>query len=563
MIPHLTKHYTMPLADWISIALNRERLEAAAAAIRKGAPLDQQLLGATEGNRRYLLKILDEEVTRQFKDQYQPLVQIISNSIDARPTDVNEKYAVETRLRFGGHFTTSDEGRSMSLEEILTLLIIPFNSNKDPGKDIGRFGVGFLSTLNYCLQNPGESEVRVAAHTGSESYMAVFSSGSSEVAGLNLSITPHKARRNRHGTTVEISSCIRHRNVAERYIAGHFAEFSPRRAIIRVNKRQINKEFKGTAYYQPQRFILRGTEVSQSVGVVIHHTRDFDGRIYSYGQMLLTSQGVKIITKEISSANIKVDLPPAVLLVEGRDEFKQDANYRAAIETVFGILAGHITRQRSDTNTLAALRDMVPSIATALGITKPEYIPHFNDVFAALFSGQKYIAPAGYYNRLRQFFGPEAASAIYPASLLGHAFWQLKFEHIGTFIREHAQEKHTTNFRSLSNSSYTRSIYYNSEPAQTNPVLAGLISTKTFEFALKHVPDKLQGISGGVECLLVDAGTSGASPFMALPGKLYINLAHPCFKSDGLINRYTACQRLAEAITDNEEKAEQQLWGRR
>ena len=148
--------YDLPLSSWISIALHKDTLSSALEAIRSNKPLEDSL-DEKPDNRRYIEKILKEEVINQFSEQSRPLLEIILNSIDAKEHDeYKDNYSIKVQVGVG-KFVSKDNGRGMSLDEILRLLIIPSNNCK-PGMKLRRnsllafpLGKGRKSLIGHSL----------------------------------------------------------------------------------------------------------------------------------------------------------------------------------------------------------------------------------------------------------------------------------------------------------------------------------------------------------------------------------------------------------------------------
>ena len=133
--------YDLPLTSWISLCLNRKRLDEIIEKVNNGQPLGEIEHAVING--KYIEKILREEAVKQFSDSKRPTIEVILNSIDARPEDAREDYRIYVDIR-RNKFVSADNGNGMSLDEVLRLLIIPFNTEKDGFNQIGSFGVGFL-----------------------------------------------------------------------------------------------------------------------------------------------------------------------------------------------------------------------------------------------------------------------------------------------------------------------------------------------------------------------------------------------------------------------------------
>ena len=107
--------YDLPLYDWISIGLNKRSLASAVNAIEKGISLTE-VIKCNDGNRRYMEKILREEVVKQFSDRRRPMLEVILNCIDARPGD-SQNYSIDVKT--GRKFKASDNVACAECELLL------------------------------------------------------------------------------------------------------------------------------------------------------------------------------------------------------------------------------------------------------------------------------------------------------------------------------------------------------------------------------------------------------------------------------------------------------------
>ncbi len=89
-------------------------------------------------------------ISRQFADTERGIVELVSNALDASGSG-----RVSILLR-NGQLLVANGGKGVDLADIFTCFLIPTYSTKSViDEKIGRFGVGFLSALNY-LEAPGD-----------------------------------------------------------------------------------------------------------------------------------------------------------------------------------------------------------------------------------------------------------------------------------------------------------------------------------------------------------------------------------------------------------------------
>jgi len=76
--------------------------------------------------RRWTMERISEEVEKQFSDERRPLVELVSNAIDAKPLTYEGEYRVQLSLGRKS-FEVPDQGNPMTLRQMFTTLIIPFS----------------------------------------------------------------------------------------------------------------------------------------------------------------------------------------------------------------------------------------------------------------------------------------------------------------------------------------------------------------------------------------------------------------------------------------------------
>lgn len=394
----MARNYDFPFVDWISIGLNKESLESAVQIINSGEDLSD-VIGKYTRNRGYINKLLREEVFKQFDDLKRPMLETILNSIDARPMNLGEDYNV--LISWNKHrFQSKDSGTGMELRDILTHLTIPFSTKKKGVDEIGRFGVGFLSTFNYCISQPNRVHVTVDTSTGKEGYLVDFYSTSRDIEGLRMRIRKH-IFKNKAGTSVSINRKIPNRKDLGLYFASHLKDIPSPTACIYLGKNKINSDGGLEWYNTPVEFDLDDKKITQKVGLLTAR----DDR--STPSIRLTSQGV--LVRKFDSYKMReatIYLPSAVKVVEGRDEFKIDENYRKAVRGVFNSLGEYLKKEEKNEYLLEEMAGFIPSLAAALSVNSIKEIPSIESLREVLFPGKKYIIDSYQHKRLTPFFGP-------------------------------------------------------------------------------------------------------------------------------------------------------------
>ncbi len=294
------------LYELLGMCLNNKGFEK----IVEDVKSDRKLEFANGYNKDWLVNVITKESTRQFKEEYRPILEVVLNSIDAK--DVGEDYKVDI-VANDDKLSVSDNGKGMSLESLLSELVVPYSGSKDKGKDIGRFGVGFYSMLGYLINNKLAS-LEVDTNNGDESYKLTFSATAKNAEDIYVSIT--KSDKRTKGTVVTLRSDnilktkIIDAKEVEEYLIDKLHFFDENRSKIAFNGSLIND-------------VPNGEIVSKKFDGDAYATRV---RISDYEKPALRffSQGVLVEEKPLSySLSVDIDLP-SVELTEGRDAVKVD-----------------------------------------------------------------------------------------------------------------------------------------------------------------------------------------------------------------------------------------------
>ena len=438
--------YELPLATWISMALHRNNLAKLTTAIRDDKSLLREDIAHTSANSAYINKILREEVIKQFSDSRRPMLEVILNAVDAKPPEFQGNYTI--RVGVGRrNFTSADDGSGMGLEDILQFLIIPFHTKKEGIEEIGRFGVGFLSCLNYCLLKPGRAYVGMNTRNGTEGYNLGFYAENNDVKTLHMALQKGRLR-NPSGTVITIrkTPTVRKRALRE-YLHSNVNGIPPYRARIYINRELANDDSKQRWYTHLVELHLGEKIITQEAGIKIHT----EGIVQSC--INITSQGV--LVRQVQGGvgyNSIISFPAGVQVVEGRDEFKRDTNYNRAVDAVFKALESliygekeRISKIKKEEERAAALKQLTPSIVAyipellaALGRQKITEIPNLDSLREALLPQKEYVLIRDDLRTLRQFFGEWVEDVAFDASFGGHSYWKDVYRGAPQLIREKA-----------------------------------------------------------------------------------------------------------------------------
>ncbi|XXX74349.1 ATP-binding protein [Sorangium sp. So ce134] len=236
------------LHELVAVGLHRPALEALCAGQRDLAepPID----------RAYLIKILDEEISRQFGHPLRPLIELVLNAADAAraPQPLVDVAVIDGRV------DVSDTGAGMGLRAILSRLLIPFATDKRPGIDLGRFGVGFFSVLGLGLTDPESFSLHLTTGDGIEGWairvVAWPSLGDAGVATEHAE-QPGRARRASPeltaalmcsvrriapllGTRVRVTSSLLEAGAVRAYLRDALHFFPASRALVLLDGAAVN-----------------------------------------------------------------------------------------------------------------------------------------------------------------------------------------------------------------------------------------------------------------------------------------------------------------------------------
>lgn len=508
----MSRTYDLLLSDWISIGLHKDTLHKALQLIRNDRPLETLLSKIHRGNRSYIEKVLREEAIKQFSDRYRPLLEVVLNAIDAKPKEYQEEYKVKIDLGLFTPFTVKDNGRGMGLEDILRLLIIPFSTDKSGVEEIGMFGVGFLSTFGYCTEEPLKCRVNLDTQTKDEHYQLSFYAASQDISSLRLSLQK-KIALGTSQTKVVIRKKMMgwERDNVSNYVGNNIKNVPEYKAKIYFGRKQINHT-KGEKWYsQPLELEFSGKKYTQEVG--IRMTRAIEG-------ITLTSQGIKVKRSYNNHSGCVVSFPPLVRLVEGRDDFRLDQNYRSSAEAIFPALTKYIQDQKRKLKNKGQeqylpylVRDMssfIPELLAALQCHGLAVITNLEQIKTELLSGKKYVLIEDQMAPLIEFFGPKVAAEAFETSHQGGFFWRESYKQYDDLIKDNFQTKLSVAREEI-------------EKNQLNTIVNQKVNLPNFNLVGQFITPKLNFVRFG------EAASSGKSCFLYghYGGQLYVNTAHP------------------------------------
>lgn len=412
--------YDFLLVQWIASCLNRERLDDLIAKITKDEPIET----LASANHPLLPKILKEVITKQFSQPDRPVVEIILNAVDAGPGG-DEPSTVHVRAKYN-RVEVLDHGKSMDLKEILSVLILPFGTekNKDPSRTyIGRFGIGFFSALNYCVQNPQKGTVIVRTNMNRQAYELRFHATGNDTATLRLQLQKRRPKGG-SGTSVTIRKYF-DKSQLEYYVRAEVRSIPPPLAQIYFNGRRLNESMGDWRSASTRLTDDAGREFVQTVSV----EQILESKI------VLTSMGVRVKEFNVPAGHgLRILFPSLVNVVTDRGDFVQDANYYKGVAAAFIALKQMIQISLSRESGLLNRQDyieLLPSLVGALRLRGLEAIPNLKELEELLIPEKKYVFLLKQYKRIEKF---AFVDEVFSASPQGCAVWGRRYQSYQDFI---------------------------------------------------------------------------------------------------------------------------------
>lgn len=402
-----------PLHELCAIGLYRPALEAlcAGAGAIAEPPID----------RAYLLKILAEEVCRQFGHPLRPLIELVLNAVDASQ---GEERTIDVDVA-DGRVEVRDRGEGMSLKTLLSRLLVPFATDRRAGIDLGRFGVGFFSVLGLGLAHPPSFTLHLATGDGREGWsMRVLvagegaaaagsrARGADEAASLACSIQRTGARR---GTRVRVASALLAAEPVRGYLRDALHFFPEERARIRVDGAPIND---GSLIAGGRRFDDRADGAGPDGAPLV-------GRFHLGGVPRCAGiasatyhAGVRVEACLAIGELALIDVPGAVELTEGRDALKPGPALDAIAAAFYRRLILLGDEQRGDRAACDRLAELAGQIS-ALMLQSAAWTEVARELAAALLGPGRYLISPDRREPLVGFLGAAAA----PRLFVPESFW--------------------------------------------------------------------------------------------------------------------------------------------
>ncbi|WP_437304170.1 ATP-binding protein [Sorangium sp. So ce388] len=454
------------LHELVAVGLHRPALEALCAGQRDLAepPID----------RAYLLKILDEEISRQFGHPLRPLIELVLNAADAAraPQPLVDVTVTDGRV------DVCDTGVGMGLRAILSRLLIPFATDKRPGIDLGRFGVGFFSVLGFGLSDPESFSlhlttgdgiegwaIRVVAWPGAGDAPDAPASAPEEVGSARGRAAPEVAaalmcsvRRIAPllGTRVRVTSALLEASAVRAYLRDALHFFPASRALVLLDGAAVNdgRLISGGQLVQeriaPPGGALADAGSPAGAGALgagssgfaelararLEEAEEARGRallarFHVGGRGLLPSisaatfhAGVKVDACLALAELALIDFPAVIELTEGRDALKVGPEFTAVAAAFYRRLIQLAAASGEGRRTRDRLAEMAAQIS-ALMLQSAGWDEVARDLARALLGPGRCMVTPERREALLGFLGPSVAERLFvPESFWAEREWQ-------------------------------------------------------------------------------------------------------------------------------------------
>jgi hypothetical protein len=404
-----------PLLDLVAIGIHRPALSAL---------LSGEEVPAPAVDRAYLLKILDEEISRPFGHPLRPIVELLLNAVDAVQRAAVPGVAIDVRVADGA-VEVSDPGEGMDLGAILTRLLVPFATDRVPGVHLGRFGVGFFSVLGLGAADPASFALDVETGDGRVGFLLRVAARGRGAASFTAEIHETAPRT---GTRVRLRSAILDGAAVRAHLEDALHFFPPERAVLRVDGVPLNDGslVAGGRFFEDPagpglrgRFHVGGRGLLPGITAAVYHAGVKVRACYAVGELAL------------------LDFPDVVELTEGRDALKPGPAF-AAVVAAFHRRLARLGGRRSpaadedsgleegDEDAAARLRlaELAAQIS-ALMLESVSFREAAPELARALLYPGRFLVSADRVEAVVGFLGPGAAGRVFaPESFWAVREWQ-------------------------------------------------------------------------------------------------------------------------------------------
>lgn len=365
-------------------------------------------------DRAYLLKVLEEETSRQFAHPLRPVVELVLNAVDAsctRPAKVDVRISK-------GVVTVTDRGIGMDLHAILSRLLIPFATDKRAGIDLGRFGVGFFSVIGLGLPDPRSLSIEIETGDGQSGYSLCVRADGPEVSSLICSIRRIAPMQ---GTCARLRSSLLESDVLRAYLRDTLHFFPPERALVEVDGTPVNDG----------RFIVGGKHFVDSIGNDGNDAERHVARYHVGGRGLAMGigaatyhAGVKVEGCLAIPELSLIDFPGTVELTEGRDALKPCRTFHATAAGFYRRLAELGSAPDTSRKTADKLAELAGQIS-ALMLRSTAWNDVAPELARRLLGPQRYLISVERRELLVGFLGSTIEERLFvPESFWAEREWQ-------------------------------------------------------------------------------------------------------------------------------------------
>ena len=391
------------LPDLVSIGLHRPALDALVAG--------ESTVPAPPVDRGYLLKILDEEITRPFGHPLRSMVELVLNAADAVQHGPTRGAAVDV-LAADGCVQVSDAGEGMDLGAILSRLLLPFATDRIPGVHVGRFGVGFFSVLGLGAAHPSSFALDVETGDGSSGFLLHVTARGHGAGAFAVSLREIPARA---GTRVRVSSALLEGAAVRAYLEDALHFFPPERAVVRVGGAPIND---GS-------LVSGGCFFEDEVGPGLKARYQLGGRALSPGMTAaMYHAGVKVRACYAIAELALVDFPGVVELTEGRDALKPGPAFTAVAAAFHRRLAQIGADPEVDPAARLRIAELAAQIS-ALMLESAAFREVAPELARTLLAPGRFLVSPDRAEALTAFLGPGAVDRMFAPE----SFWAVREWH--------------------------------------------------------------------------------------------------------------------------------------
>jgi hypothetical protein len=332
------------------------------------------------------------------------VVELASNAVDA----TREKGGGKVSITVGRNgVVVRDNGGGMTLDSMMQNLSVPYYSGKAraetgvASKQIGRFGLGFLSNLSFLTSGTARA-VRVESNSGGHATAAEFSLKPSDNSPTgNDVMAAFEKTSAAPGTRVEISGELSKRQVKEisRELSEYLQHVSPKHAVIELNGRQLNRPPRLSRYARKYEIPFGDEKIVVDL--------DFGSRMNTGRYLPITSGGI-LLNKMPYNYGAKpfrtvVHMPASFQVGENRRDFRETPELKQAEAIVFSKLWDYVQEMEGERKTGRAALDFKDFKRAMLGgFTQLGF--KYKQSFGALAKTDKIIE---YANGLRKPYEPK------------------------------------------------------------------------------------------------------------------------------------------------------------